>query len=128
MGNKEKQLRKKLQKIDARLLYDSVKDEHLQVLAVLVGLLDPQKAGEFLSLFHKEVRLDIVQRASTLSSVSGVGLDMLVDVVQGIEKTNKMSQKMPEGSLVVSRILSANTTLFDEADLAKLRSVGPKEA
>src|SRR5262249_55545224 len=67
--------------MDPRSLYNVLRHEQLQTIALVVSYLPPEKASEVLNLVHPELRELIVERLATLSPTS---LDVVESVAESL--------------------------------------------
>jgi flagellar motor switch protein FliG len=72
-----------LLEIDTDHLVQMIKDEHPQILAVILSNLDFQKAGEILNLFSDELRTDVALRIANLERIS---TDLLTEIIGYFEE------------------------------------------
>lgn len=68
MGGQTKGL-DSLKWMDARGVYDLVRLEHPQVIAIVLSYLDPDQAAEVIGFFPEKVRADVLMRIATLEGV-----------------------------------------------------------
>lgn len=68
--------------IEPQAIAEGVRNEHPQVIALLLVHLDPDQAGEVLSLLSEEVRSDVVMRVATLDGVHPAALKELGTLVE----------------------------------------------
>lgn len=63
--------------MEPRAVADVIRFEHPQIQAIVVAYLDPDQAGEVLGHFDPKVRLDIILRVSSLTTVQPAALKEL---------------------------------------------------
>ena len=68
--------------MEARAVADVIRYEHPQIQAIVVAYLDPDQAGEVLSHFDHNVRLDIVLRVSALNTIQPAALKELNTILE----------------------------------------------
>jgi len=68
--------------MEARAVADVIRYEHPQIQAIVVAYLDPDQASEVLSHLDSKVRLDIIQRVASLSTVQPSALKELNQILE----------------------------------------------
>lgn len=68
--------------MEPRAVADVIRYEHPQIQAIVVAYLDPDQAGEVLGHFDHKVRLDIILRVSSLSTVQPAALKELNTILE----------------------------------------------
>ncbi len=68
--------------MDSRSIADLVRQEHPQIIAIILSLLDADQAAEVLAFMPKNMRSDLVMRVATLESVQPAALKELDDIME----------------------------------------------
>ncbi len=95
MGKNSKGL-DSLKWMDPRAVADVVKNEHPQIIAIVLSYLESDHAAEVLSHLQERVRTDVLMRIATLEGVPPIALQELNDV---LEKQFSGSSKMQKSGV-----------------------------
>ena len=68
--------------MDARAISEMVRNEHPQIIAIILSYLDSDHAAEVLGMFHEKLRADILLRIATLNSVQPAAMKELNDTLE----------------------------------------------
>jgi len=68
--------------MDARAVYEIVRNEHPQIIAIVLAYLETDQAATILGLFPKPVQADLVMRIATLDGVHPDALNKLDEVLE----------------------------------------------
>jgi flagellar motor switch protein FliG len=68
--------------MDARAIYESIQNEHPQVFAIVLSVLDHDVAGELLDLLPVDIRAEVISRIATLERVDPTALARLDDLLK----------------------------------------------
>jgi flagellar motor switch protein FliG len=68
--------------MDPRAVMDLVRNEHPQIIAIILAYLDPDQSAEVLACFPPAVRSDLVARVATLDGVQPSALAELDDLME----------------------------------------------
>ncbi len=68
--------------MDPRAIADLIRNEHPQIMAIVLSHLEPDQAAETLKNFPERVRADVLLRVATLDNVPPVALNELNDVME----------------------------------------------
>lgn len=82
---------------DAKAVAPFVRDEHPQVIAVILSYLDNEKAAQVLKLFPKEQRIETMRRIANLSEVSPQALKELNLVIENSARNLKSFKTLSVG-------------------------------
>ena len=74
LGGKRKGL-EALKWMDPKAIAELVRNEHPQIIAIVLSYLDPDQSAEVLSNFNAEIRADLVMRVATLEGVQRVSYE-----------------------------------------------------
>ncbi|HYM35222.1 MAG TPA: flagellar motor switch protein FliG, partial [Steroidobacteraceae bacterium] len=70
-----------LKLMDARGVANLVRQEHPQIIAIVLAYLDADRAAEVLSVFPESLRADVVMRIATLEGIQPAALSELDDIM-----------------------------------------------
>ena len=70
-----------LKLMDARGVANLVRQEHPQIIAIVLAYLDADRAAEVLSVFPENLRSDVVMRIATLDGIQPAALSELDDIM-----------------------------------------------
>lgn len=68
--------------MDARAISDLVRNEHPQIVAIVLAYLEPDQAAEVLSLLPERARADVVMRIATLEGIPPSALSELDEIME----------------------------------------------
>ncbi|WP_028770984.1 flagellar motor switch protein FliG [Silanimonas lenta] len=68
--------------MDPRAIADLIRNEHPQIMAIVLSHLEPDQAAETLKCFPERVRADVLLRVATLDNVPPVALNELNEVME----------------------------------------------
>ena len=68
--------------LDSRLLFNLIKDEHAQTIAMITSYVRPDKASELFSMLRPELRDQIIERLATLGPTPVEVPEIVADVLQ----------------------------------------------
>lgn len=95
-----------LQWMDAKSIYEFIHNEHPQVIAVVLAVLDHEAAGELLKLIPEAMRGDIVARVSSLDKIKPSAMSRLEEVLHDQFTKDKNSNSAAFGGVkTASQIL-----------------------
>lgn len=72
----------RLGNMDPRHLFNLIRDEHIQTIALVASYLSPEKASALLSLLRPELRDQVIERLATLEPTPIEVLERIVEVLQ----------------------------------------------
>ena len=72
----------RLQEMEPRHIFNLIKDEHIQTVALVTSYLRPDKASELLSLLRPELRDQVIERIATLEPTPVEVVETVVEVMQ----------------------------------------------
>ena len=111
--------------MDANEIYTAIEEEHPQVIAVVLSILDHDVAGDLIKMFPEEVRSDIIARIGSLKGIQASALARLEEVLklQFLQKNN--TSKTPFGGVeAAAKILNFSGS---EIETSILKSVGAQD-
>jgi flagellar motor switch protein FliG len=68
--------------MDARAVSDIIRQEHPQIIAIVLAYLDPDQSADILSQFPEWLRADVIMRIATLDGIQPSALHELDDVIE----------------------------------------------
>jgi flagellar motor switch protein FliG len=68
--------------MDPRSIADLIRNEHPQIIAIVLTFLEPDQAAEVLQMFAEQVRVDVILRIATLEGVQPTALQELNDIME----------------------------------------------
>lgn len=68
--------------MDPKAIFETIRNEHPQIICILLSYLDPDQSAEVLSMFPDRDRVDMVLRMATLDSVQPSALDELNNIME----------------------------------------------
>ncbi|MDH5301477.1 MAG: flagellar motor switch protein FliG [Gammaproteobacteria bacterium] len=68
--------------MDPRSIADVIRNEHPQIIAIVLSFLDHDQAAEVLSAFPEPVRVDVVLRIATLDGIQPAALQELNEIME----------------------------------------------
>ena len=102
-------------------IYEMIGDEHPQVIAIILSVLEEDTAVEVLEFLPKEMRAEVVRRVALLDTVQPGAISELENVVQRQLETNLESQAAPlvggakaAASIMNRASLDLNNEIFGE--------------
>jgi flagellar motor switch protein FliG len=112
--------------MDAPRIFNSLRNEQLQTIALVTSYLTPEKAGQLLALFRPELREQIIERLATLAPTS-------VEVVQSVGEElqrrlggNRQRALNQTGGLkVAAQVLNALPKNLSKSILSSLHERNP---
>ncbi|NGP52531.1 flagellar motor switch protein FliG [Thioalkalivibrio sp. XN8] len=88
--------------MDGRAVADLIRNEHPQIIAIVLSFLDPDQAAEVLRLLPEAVQPEIVMRVATLDTVQPDALDELDQILE-----KQFSLKTPAQPAAMGGVKSA---------------------
>jgi flagellar motor switch protein FliG len=94
--------------MDARAVAELVRQEHPQIISIVLAYLDPDQSAEVLSQFPEWLRADVVMRIATLDGIQPHALHELDEVIekQFAGKTGALRTSVIGGVKTASNILN----------------------
>ena len=71
-----------LQWMDAKSIHEFIQNEHPQVIAVVLSVLEHDTAGELLKFLSEDIRADVIARVSSLDAVKPSAMSHLEEVLR----------------------------------------------
>ncbi len=98
--------------MDSRSVADMIRQEHPQIVAIVLSYLDSDQAAEILSLLPDRARSDVITRIATLDGIPPSALSELDDVIQ---KQSTGSENVKSSSVGGVRTAAEILNLVDGA-------------
>ena len=94
--------------MDPRAVAELVRQEHPQIIAIVLAYLDPDHAAEVLAVFPDWLRVDIVMRIATLDGIQPSALSELDDIMEKrfAGSTSSVKTSILGGPKVAANILN----------------------
>lgn len=94
--------------MDARAVAELVRQEHPQIIAIVLAYLDPDQSAEVLAQFPEWLRADVIMRIATLDGIQPHALHELDEVIekQFAGKTGALKTSIIGGVKTASNILN----------------------
>jgi len=67
---------------DTNALVDFIRDEHPQVIAIILNYLDSEKAAAVVQMLPDNLRVEVIKRVATIGSISPVALEILDEMLE----------------------------------------------
>ena len=109
-----------LKLMDGRAVADLIRNEHPQIIAIVVSYLDSDHAAEVLSNIAEEARCDVVVRIASLEAISPSALQELDVVLERQFQGSESKASVVGGLKRAADILNCMDTATEEALIAKI--------
>lgn len=96
----------RIAEIEARPLFNLIKDEHIQTIALVTSYLRPEKASEMLCLMSADLREQVIERLATLEPTPVEVVEQVAEVLQ-----RRLSGKATRGTSQTGGVKAAATLL-----------------
>lgn len=108
--------------MDARSVADMIRNEHPQIMAIVVSYLDSDHAAEVLGFLPERVRSDVVMRIAALETIHPNALQELDEILERQFSGNNTSKTTVVGGVKrAADILNMMETSTEEQILANIR-------
>ncbi len=112
--------------MDARGIYEVIKLEHPQIIAIVCSFLDPDQSAQVLSMFPERDQANILLRISTLDGVQPSALSELNEILEKQFSGNAGSQSATVGGLkTAADILNFVEGSLSAAIMEKIKETEP---
>lgn len=81
LGRNSKGL-EQLKWMEARAIAEMIRQEHPQIIAIVMSFLDPDQAAGVLAEFSEEVRSDVIMRVASLDGIQPAALEELDEILE----------------------------------------------
>lgn len=110
--------------MDGRAVADMIRNEHPQIISIVVSYLDCDHAAEVLGHLVPRVRADVVMRIASLESINPAALQELDEIIEKQFSGSKQSKQSVVGGLKrAADILNFMDTSSEEAIIESIREV-----
>jgi len=111
-----------LKNMDGRAVADMIRNEHPQIVAIVVSYLDSDHAAEVLTSLSEKMRSDVIMRIANLEAISPNALQELDEILERQFAGNAASKASVVGGLKrAADIVNCMDTATEEAVLASIR-------
>lgn len=93
--------------MDARTVADVVRNEHPQVIAIVLTYLDSEQAGQVLTFLDEELAVDLMLRMASLEAVEPTALQELNSIIEKQFAGNKRKSTSLGGTKTVADIMNS---------------------
>jgi flagellar motor switch protein FliG len=108
--------------MDSRAIAELIRNEHPQIIAILLSLLESDQAAHVLAGFPERVRADVVMRIATLDSVQPAALQELNDIMEAqFSKNANVKTAQIGGIKTAADILNLMETSIETAVLEQIK-------
>ena len=112
--------------MDARHIFNQLRYEQPQTIAVLVSYLTPEKASQILSLMRSDLREQVVERLATLSPTSADVVENIVEVMhRKLAGSHARTLSQTGGTKAAAEILNALPNPVNKAILTSITERNP---
>jgi flagellar motor switch protein FliG len=112
--------------MDARAVADLVRNEHPQIVAIVLAYLEPDQAAGVLQLLPDRVRADVVMRIATLEGIPPNALSELDEIMERqFSGNNNLKASNVGGIKVAANILNFMDSSAEHALIELVRSSDP---
>ncbi len=113
--------------MEPRAVAELVRNEHPQIISIVLSHLDGDQAAETLKLFPERTRTDVVLRIATLDSIPPSALHELNEIMERQFSGNQNLKSSSVGGIkVAANILNHMGSVGEQALLGSIRDVDPK--
>jgi flagellar motor switch protein FliG len=111
--------------MDARAVAEVVRQEHPQIISIVLAYLDPDQSAEVLAQFPDWLRTDIIMRIATLDGIQPTALHELDEVIEKTfaGKTGALKTSVIGGIKTAANILNFLDTSQESALVESIRKV-----
>jgi len=111
--------------MDARAVAELVRQEHPQIIAIVLAYLDPDQASDVMVQFPEWLRADVIMRIATLDGIQPSALHELDGVIekQFAGKTGAMRTSLIGGIKCAANIMNFMDTAHESAIIEQIRKV-----
>jgi len=110
--------------MDARAVADMIRNEHPQIMAIVVSYLDSDHGADVLKFLPERVRSDVIMRIASLESIHPSALQELDQIIERQFSGNNASKTSVVGGLKrAASILNLMDTSSENAILDSIREV-----
>jgi len=112
--------------MDARSIADMIKEEHPQVVAIILSVLENAVAAEVLNFLPAESRAEIMQRVASLETVQPSAMEELEAIMKKQFSNNSSSKSSSLGGVkAAANILNQTKTALEASVMGGLKTLDP---
>lgn len=110
--------------MDPRSIADLIRNEHPQIMAIVLTFLEHDQAAEVLAMFAEPVRVDVILRIATLEGVQPTALQELNDIMERQFAGNANVKSSSVGGVkAAANILNFVDTSIEQEIIENIRDV-----
>ena len=111
--------------MDSRAVSELIRQEHPQIISIVLAYLDPDQSAEVLALFPDWLRADVLMRIATLDGIQPSALHELDDVIekQFAGKTGALKTSVIGGIKTAANIMNFMDTSQESAVIETIRKI-----
>lgn len=111
--------------MDSRAVSELIRQEHPQIISIVLAYLDADQSAEILSQFPEWLRADVIMRIATLDGIQPSALHELDDVIekQFAGKTGALKTSVIGGIKTAANIMNFMDTQQESAVIEQIRKV-----
>lgn len=111
--------------MDSRAVSELIRQEHPQIISIVLAYLDPDQSAEILAQFPEWLRADVIMRIATLDGIQPSALHELDDVIekQFAGKTGALKTSVIGGIKTAANIMNFMDTQQESAVIEQIRKV-----
>jgi flagellar motor switch protein FliG len=111
--------------MDSRAVSELIRQEHPQIISIVLAYLDPDQSAEVLALFPDWLRADVLMRIATLDGIQPSALHELDDVIekQFAGKTGALKTSVIGGIKTAANIMNFMDTSQETAVIETIRKI-----
>jgi flagellar motor switch protein FliG len=111
--------------MDSRAVSELIRQEHPQIISIVLAYLDPDQSAEVLALFPDWLRADVLMRIATLDGIQPSALHELDDVIekQFAGKTGALKTSVIGGIKTAANIMNFMDTSQESAVIDTIRKI-----
>lgn len=112
--------------MDPKAIFEIVRNEHPQIVSIILSFLDPDQSAEILKLFPDRDRVDLVLRMATLESIQPAALDELNKIMEKHFSGNANLQKSNIGGIkTTANILNFVDSAIEGDIIDSIKDIDP---
>jgi len=110
-----------IQSIEPNHLFDLIKDEHPQTIAIILVHLKTEVAGHILSMFHEEVSMDVAFRIANMDKVMSTMVKDIDSIFKDVLKNEQSSSTHKIGGIdFIAEVLNQADAVTSELIMAEI--------
>jgi len=112
--------------MDARSIHELIRNEHPQIIAIMLSFLESDQAADVVKLLPPRVRVDVLMRIATLEGIPPNALSELNDIMEKRFSGNQgMNQSQVGGIKVAADIINFLDTSTEQQISSGIREADP---